>query len=271
MDRIKKFVRMFVFDLRYSLSRNKYVYILMFILLVTTCMNYSNKAVRYGTETGTVEYLLNFERGLEKIVVVNDKANFDTPIMYLGFALFFSLLTGNNLFGDVCYSMLVQGKSKKMWILCKNLTTALNVVFVYVCAWIVALIFGGGGRIINARRALALMKIDYINIDTSKNLTLFVVMFVAPVMASFAITQLQSVISLLAGNVAGFTATIALYAISLFDVNMFLLGNGCMVQRYSYFMEEGLNVAAIIVIYALIALIAGILQLIIFEKRDWIR
>lgn len=83
---------------------------------------------------------------------------------------------------------------------------------------------------------------DYF-IQNNENKFLYIlVFFAAPIIASFAISMVQTVFSLAVKNMAGFIISMIIYIISIFDINIFLPGNGCMAQRSSLFMENGLSV-----------------------------
>ena len=56
--------------------------------------------------------------------------------------------------------------------------------------------------------------------------------------------------------------------ISIFDINIFLPGNGCMAQRSSLFMENGLSVSQVIIIDIIIIVITLIIQLKIISVKD---
>ena len=74
--------------------------------------------------------------------------------------------------------------------------------------------------------------------------------------------------SLAVKNMAGFIISMIIYIISIFDINIFLTGNGCMAQRSSLFMENGLSVSQVIIIDIIIIVITLIIQLKIISVKD---
>ena len=109
---------------------------------------------------------------------------------------------------------------------------------------------------------------DYF-IQNNENRFLYIlVFFAAPIIASFAISMVQIAFSLAVKNVAGFIISMIIYIISIFDINIFLPGNGCMAQRSSLFMENGLSVPQVIIIDIIIIVITLIIQLKIISVKD---
>ena len=109
---------------------------------------------------------------------------------------------------------------------------------------------------------------DYF-IQNNENKFLYIlVFFAAPIIASFAISMVQIVFSLAVKNMAGFIISMIIYIISIFDINIFLPGNGCMAQRSSLFMENGLSVSQVIIMDIIIIVITLIIQLKIISVKD---
>lgn len=146
-------------------------------------------------------------------------------------------------------------EQEKKWILSKITAIFINIVFMYMTAAIIC--FMSGKRKINFNSELfeKYFGTDYF-IQNNENKFLYIlVFFAAPIIASFAISMVQIAFSLAVKNMAGFIISMIIYIISIFDINIFLPGNGCMAQRSSLFMENGLSVSQVIIIYIIIIVI----------------
>ena len=109
---------------------------------------------------------------------------------------------------------------------------------------------------------------DYFVQNNENRFLYILVFFAAPIIASFAISMVQTLFSLAVKNMAGFIISMIIYIISIFDINIFLPGNGCMAQRSSLFMENGLSVSQVIIIDIIIIVITLIIQLKIISVKD---
>lgn len=270
-----RFCRMFIYDLRNSLKYNLAIYLLTACMMALACMDYSssarghNRAEQLG-EAGYQEYLLNIVRGMEKLPE-DDKARIqiNIPAAYIGMAIFISYITGRYIFNDSAYMVLVKGRSRTAWIISKSLTTGVQIGLVYIMALVVSLLFGGTGAGVEISRCMRLMKMENVLSQALEQPLFFVLTLVVPSVTAYAIAQIQIAVSLIFNNIAGFVTAMIIYLGSVFEYNILMLGNGCMVQRSQYFANEGFGVNMILLIDVVVILAAMGLQIFIAKKKDW--
>ena len=144
----------------------------------------------------------------------------------------------------------------------------INIVFMYMTTAIICFMSGKRKITFNSELFEKYFGTDYF-IQNNENKFLYIlVFFAAPIIASFAISMVQIAFSLAVKNMAGFIISMIIYIISIFDINIFLPGNGCMAQRSSLFMENGLSVSQVIIMDIIIIVITLIIQLKIISVKD---
>lgn len=290
-----KFCRMFVYDLKNSLKYNMVIYLLAALVLVLVCMNYGSIAKYYSSveqfgAVGYQEYLLNLVRGMEKIPEYSSpkgsssensalgnsvsgnsvpQRQINLPLAYVGIAICISYITGRYIFNNSAYTVLVQGRSRTAWIVSKSLTTGVEIALVYGMMLVVSLLFGGAGGDVEISRCAKLMKIDSVQPQALEQPLFLVLTLLVPAVTAYAIAQLQIAVSLIFNNVAGFITAILIYFGSVFEYNLLMLGNGCMVQRSLYFMDNGLSVKMILLLDMVVIIAAIAAQIAAARKKDW--
>ena len=270
-----KYCRMFMYDLRNSLMCNRSAYLLVALMMVLICMNYGSAVRRYNEqeqfETPEYqEYMLNLVRGMEKLPEDSmQRRQPEIPLAYMGIAICISYITGRYIFSDSAYTVLVQGQSRTAWIVSKSLTTGVEIVLVYGLALAVSLLFGGIGNGVELSRCEKWMKLDNVQTEAFSQPLFLILTLIVPSVTAYAIAQLQIAVSLLFNDIAGFITAIIIYFGSVFEYNLFMLGNGCMVQRSRYFMAEGLSVVNILLLDAAVIIGAIAVQVVTAQKKDW--
>lgn len=270
-----KFCRMFIYDLRNSLKYNLVVYLLTACMMALECMNYASAVRRYNeTEqlggAGYQEYLLNIVRGMEKIPEdTMSRRMLNIPVAYIGMAIFISYITGRYIFNDSVYTVLVKGRSRIAWMVSKSLTTGVQIALVYIMALGVSLLFGGTEAGIEISRCTKAMKIENVLPQALEPPLFFVLTLLVPAVTAYAIAQLQIAVSLIFNNITGFITAMIIYFGSVFEYNLLMLGNGCMVQRSHYFMDNGISVKMILLLDASVILAAMAVQIFTAQKKDW--
>lgn len=272
-----KFCRMFIYDLRNSLKYNLVIYLLTACMMAFACMDYGS-AVRWHNETeqlgeaGYQEYLLNIVRGMEKLT--EDSASsrqINIPVVYIGMAIFISYITGRYIFNDSVYTVLVKGRSRTAWIISKSIVMGVQIALVYITALAVSLLFGGTGKAVEISRCISLMKMENV-LPAALEQPLFLVLTLAvPMSAAYAIAQLQITVSLIFNNIAGFVTAMIIYLGSVFEYNLIMLGNGCMVQRSRYFTDNGFGIKMILLFDVVVILAAMVVQVFTVQKKDFFR
>lgn len=270
-----RFCRMFIYDLRNSLKYNFAIYLLAAGMMVLACMNYSSAARGYNRveqlgEAGYQEYMLNMVRGMEKLPE-DDKAriHIDIPVAYIGMAIFISYIAGRYIFNDSAYTVLVKGRSRTAWIISKSITMGVQIGLVYIMALVVSLLFGGTGAGVEIARCTRLMKMENVLPQALEQPLFFVLTLVVPAVTAYAIAQIQIAVSLIFNNIAGFLTSMVIYLGSVFEYNILMIGNGCMVQRSRYFADGGFSIKMTLLIDIAVILAAMALQIFIAQKKDW--
>ncbi len=259
--------------------------------MVLICMNYGSTVKVYNeakqlSPAGYQEYLLNLVRGMEEIPkesVSGDSVNgnsasgnsmlprkIDLPFAYIIFAICISYIVGRYIFSNSAYTVLVQGCSKTAWIVSKSLTTLVEIMIVYGMALGISLLFGGVGKEIEISRCIKLMKLGGVQPEALEQPAFLVLTLVVPMVTAYAIAQLQIAVSLIFNNIAGFITALLIYFGSVFECNLLMFGNGCMVQRSQYFMNDGLSVKMILLLDMAVIVAAILLQVAVVQKKDWL-
>lgn len=270
-----KFCRMFIYDLRCSFKYNIVIYLLAACMMLLACMDYGstvkwhNKAEQPG-EAGYQEYLLNIVRGMEKLTDDSmSQRQINIPVVYIGMAIFISYITGRYIYSDSVYTVLVKGRSRTAWIISKSLMTGVQIALLYIMALAVSLLFGGTGSGVEISRCTSLMKMEYVLPAALEQPLFLVLTLVVPMVTAYAIAQIQITVSLIFNNIAGFVTAMIIYFGSVFEYNLLMLGNGCMVQRSRYFMDNGFSVEMILLFDAVVIVAAMALQIFTAQKKDW--
>lgn len=270
-----RFCRMFIYDLRNSMKYNLVVYLLTACMMALACMNYESAVRMYNKteqfkEAGYQEYMLNIVRGMEKISEDSvARGQINIPVAYIGIAVFISYITGRYIFKDNVYTVLIRGQSRTAWIVSKSLTTGVQIVLVYIIALAVSLLFGGTEAGVEISRCKGFMKIENVRPEALEQPLFLVLTLVVPAVTAYAIAQLQIAVALIFGNITGFITAIIIYFGSVFEYNILMLGNGCMVQRSLYFMDNGLSVKIILLLDVFVILAAMAVQIFTARKKDW--
>ena len=262
---MKKYNKLIINNLKCSFRNNIFIYLLFVVLILLSCI-YLKNGVMHGKSVVAGDYYFNIIKGVEKIDS-NNKLK-EIPFIYLGFAIFISYITGQILENECNKIFIIYAGTRKKWILSKITVIFINIVFMYMTAAIICFMFGKRKITFNSELFEKYFGTDYF-IQNNENKFLYIlVFFAAPIIASFAISMVQTVFSLAVKNMAGFIISMIIYIISIFDINIFLPGNGCMAQRSSLFMENGLSVSQVIIIDIIIIVITLIIQLKIISVKD---
>lgn len=215
-----------------------------------------------------LDYCMNILRGAERADTKDITK--EIPVIYMCLGLIISFIVGRTMFDDRGYSVLVHGRSRSAWIMCKSLCVLVNIFIVYMLVIIVSLCFGDKENTINAEICRRFFRTDKCALNCEEAALAAAVFLLIPLLSSLAVAQIQIVVSLCLGSMPGYISAIIVYVLSVFEVNSVFIANGCMVQRSIYFMDAGVPplasaLAALIVITA-----SFIVQLRLVAVRDWL-
>ncbi len=283
MSSVKLVIRMIVYDIKTGLYHNRVVYIALVLLffVVALDLNYDVKAYeKYmvsesgeevtNTSGSITEHMLNFQKGMEILRAEEKKISFEFPVVYLGLAIAFSFMTGNNLTGDGGYTILVRGRSKKAWVFTKLMVNLINIIFVYCMMLVIGVVLGRKEFTINQDICKRFMRIEMCTLDTNDWKLMILVFFIVPVFCHMAISVVQAVVSEKLGNIPGVIVSISIYVLSIYDTGVIAMGNGSMAQRFKWFSDDGIEPMHTLLFGVGIIVLATMLWLNIVKKRDWL-
>lgn len=267
MDTLKKYLRMFRYELKNSLYCNRFMFAAAFLFILFGCIYF--RRITEGYESVSyLDYCMNMLHGFERI---DDKdISKDFPVIYMCLGLIISFITGRTMFDDRGYSVLVHGKSRPAWIACKVLSVLVNTGILYILVIILSLCFGDKENTLNAEICSRFFKTDRCALNCEDTALVIAVFLLIPLMSSLAVAQIQIVVSLCLGSMPGYIAAIIIYVLSVFEVNPVFIANGCMVQRSIYFMEGGIAPWSSVLAAAAVIFGALILQIRLISVKDWI-
>lgn len=286
---------MFKYDLINSIRCNYIMFIFTLVLSIISCMylrgeirnNYNDmQFIKENSELlqnykdidfteydiykgGSItDYYMFLFGGMKEITKkeLNSNMIIDIPTMFLGTAIILSFITGNFCFKNSSYVTITRTKSRYAWILSKVICNVIVVTSVYVTIAFIGFLFSNKDITFSSQLCKSVMGVSKISLDTTNVIKTLLVMVATPCLCAISISQLQITISLAVNEISAFILIIAIYVVSLFYNVIWLSGNGCMVQRYSYFCENGVDVKSI-VIYDIIVIAVCILADIFIIKN----
>ena len=216
-----------------------------------------------------VDYSLFLMRGMEKFEWKNKSDDkIDIPIMYIGLMILLSYLTGNYMFRNNGYHTVVCMKSRVAWLFSKIINNITNIFIVYIIALFTAWLFSDKTLGIHPVVCGRLLRIGQCSLDTQHLLPVLAVVYGLGFLGAVTIAQLQITVSLLTGNIAGFTASIAIYILSLFYAAVYVPGNSCMVQRSDIFIEGGFSPAMLAAVDIVLIAAVIVADIVIIRRKD---
>lgn len=205
---MKKYNKLIINNLKCSFRNNIFIYFLFVVLILLSCI-YLKNGVMHGKSVGAGDYYFNIIKGVEKIDS-NNKLK-EIPFIYLGFAIFISYITGQILENECNKIFIIYAGTRKKWILSKITVIFINIVFMYMTAAIICFMSGKRKITFNSELFEKYFGTDYF-IQNNENKFLYIlVFFAAPIIASFAISMVQTVFSLAVKNMAGFIISMIIY------------------------------------------------------------
>lgn len=293
---MKRYIRLFKYDFKNTIRCNYLMFIFTVVLAVIGCMyfkgkvhnNYENmKFIESRQElkdaypdidfseydnykgAGIADYQLYMFRGMDKITKreLNSNTKIEIPVMFIGMAVILSFMTGKFLFKNGNYTTIVRTKSRPAWILSKLICNMLAIAFVYIITAFTGWIFSNKEVTLGIQTCKSIMGIDRADLNiTGFNVILIMVML--PCLSAIAVAQMQIMISLAVNEIAAFVVSIGIYIFSVFYKTMWLPASGCMVQRFSYFMDSGFDVKSIVFYDIILIIVCVIADIFIMRRKN---
>ncbi len=297
MSNIKRYIRMFKYDLISSIRCNYIMFIFTILLAVIGCMYFGGKIrnnyndmqfIRNNSELSIIysdidfseyddyrggsvtDYYMFLFGGMKEITKRDIDSNMiiDIPIMFIGIAIILSFMTGKFLFKNGSYTTITKAKSRYAWILSKVICNVIIVVSVYVITAFIGFLFSNKNMEFSLQLCKSLMGVSKISLNTTNVIEILIFMVVIPCLSAISIAQIQITISLAINEIVAFICSIAIYVFSIFYNVIWLLGNGCMVQRYSYFLDNGFNVKSIVIYDIIVISVCVFADIFIMKKKN---
>lgn len=216
-----------------------------------------------------VDYSLFLMRGMEKFEWKNKTGDkIDIPLMYIGFMILLSYLTGNYMFRNNGYHTVVRMKSRVAWLFSKIINNIINIFIIYLIALLTAWLFSDKKLGIHLVVCGKLLRIDRCLLDTQHLLPVLAVIYGLGFLGAVTIAQLQITVSLLTRNIAGFIVSVVIYILSLFYAAVYMPGNSCMVQRTDIFMEGGFSPVILAAVDIVLIAAAIVADIVIIRRKD---
>ena len=272
-------INMIKFDCIKLVKKSIPMFIAVFIFAGMVCIYYRGKYMDYNegliarhenvTESipdlQTNDYILYMFRGMELIDKANPDDKVDIPILYVGLAAIFSYIVFACLIQKDDYIIISYSGSRKRWLVGRMLGIVIDIFVIILEFVLAALIFGKGKLGFMSQESSYLIAYDF-NKVTSMGI-MFKMLFTFFLTVT-AISMLQIMITVIVDMIPAFLVSIAVYIISLFYNSYVFIGNGTMFQRYSYFLNSGLNTSIVAIIDVCIIFICIFISLLFIKKKD---
>lgn len=284
-----------VYYMRRVIVKNIHVYVAVLFLGILVCVYYKGNYRAYynsvnnttyvykesgdrvaqneqENETAVVkelkagDYMLYLFKGLEPIDknVSGDK-KMELPAIYLSIVIMCALIVGLNVGDKDDYVVMCFSKSREMWINGKLAGMYISVIIV-IMELLVTTVFAAGGKTgFASYNSAYLIRYDYNRLDS---LTAVILVVLSMIITLMMMVTLQFMLSLIAGQIAGYVCIIALSVMAIFVNSGFIPGNGLMLIRYNCFLNEGYSVIFICIYAIIISVISYVISRIYMKRKD---
>lgn len=186
-----------------------------------------------GRESGFLDYLIFFFKGIEPFVIIDANTVFKIPFIWLCLHLYIFYLIADYPISDLKMTgkdTLIRIGDRRIWWASKSITTIITVFISYALLTITILAFTlvTGG---NLFKVTAIYEINFTD--------LMVATIVLPMVLTCCVGLFQLSLSLLTRSIISFLGVVALMVISAYFMNPFLFGNYMMLLRNQLLLSEG--------------------------------
>ena len=267
---MKQFLHMVTYDTYFSFRKNRMKWLVaigIFFFFATRIFGQIDTWIKvydffseiWGVMCGEKEYILK------------DDSNFNLPTYWMVFHGYLFFLVGfypvNDFYhgnGQTC----IRAKSRRQWMLSKQISIFLNIVLYYACFLTVFYI----GNVFHNGTLLpenGMIDLAGVRVTSLSMMELVMAFIILPFLVSWALVQIQVVLSFLISPVLSFMLMLGYLIASVFWMQPYWVGNFAMLYRQRWVSGRvDLTVDAGIQICVVIIILSSVLGIFLLERKD---
>lgn len=267
---MKQFLHMVAYDMRFSFRKNRYKWLVAIgIFLFWSLQIFRQIASVVGVYDFFSE-IWPVMCGEREYILMND-STFQLPAYWMLFHGYLFFLIGFYPVSDLYHGngqTCIRAKSRRAWMFSKQISIFLNIVLYYVF-FLILLWIGNAfyhGTLLPESGVLSLSGLRVLNKSISELVVAFIIL---PFLVSWALVEIQIVLSFMISPVLAFMFMVGYLIASVFWMQPYWIGNFAMIYRQGWVSGRAdLSVNTGIQICVVLIVLSYMLGIFLFERKD---
>lgn len=267
------FFKMFLYDLKNGLWRERRKHLFLFILGIAFSVDFQLRwnMIASDTKPSYGEFLLYLFKGMEEYIP-SPLNNFRYPEIWILIMLLIVYRTLYYPYQDLLgmgKQVLINSESRRRWWLSKCCWILCSVLADFIIFWATTFVFClVSGAAVSLDISIPMYQYMRVTMTKEMPVNLNIQIFLMPVLVMASLGLMQMTLSFLIKPFYSFAVTVVVFVSSCYDMNPWMIGNYAMAQRSSLLLREGMEAGNGIFLSLLLGLLSAGIGLIFFKRYD---